>query len=296
MTPQIKTEVMTVTPEMATLFLENNEGNRSVSASKVAAHVATIQSGAWKLTHQGIAFSPEGRLLDGQHRLMAIKDANQPVQIMVTWNIDDDAFAAIDGGWNRSLSFRSGLDKAFSDVCAFFLRAARLNEKSNIVFAHDIQKIYSKLADYLNLIQKVAPTRLRGVSTAPIRAALLVSMIKTPDPIYSLRLYRMLVLADHVNLPPIGHSVTSQVAQGYISSKKITVHSSNGSQSQLNAYTRMRIAFDVKNKFTSKLTLRQQATTEASKEIKDFVIALMNGEEIRSLSPIPTVADFMESA
>lgn len=39
------------------------------------------------MTHQGIAFDENGELVDGQHRLNAIVEANIPVQMNVTYNV-----------------------------------------------------------------------------------------------------------------------------------------------------------------------------------------------------------------
>ena len=64
--------------------------------------VSIINSGHWILTHQGIAFNGTGKLLDGQHRLEAIKRAGVPVKCHVTTGLSDHAFAAIDVGKVRT--------------------------------------------------------------------------------------------------------------------------------------------------------------------------------------------------
>jgi hypothetical protein len=40
-----------------------------------------MRRGDWRLTHQGIAFDASGALVDGQHRLAAIVEADVPVEI-----------------------------------------------------------------------------------------------------------------------------------------------------------------------------------------------------------------------
>jgi hypothetical protein len=76
----ITSEIQTVTPDMARTWLKNNTNNHPVSARRVQ----LIAKGKWCVTHQGIAFGPNGELYDGQHRLLAIVMANVPVPVLVT--------------------------------------------------------------------------------------------------------------------------------------------------------------------------------------------------------------------
>ncbi|MFB8416467.1 hypothetical protein ACFC63_13300 [Streptomyces albidoflavus] len=81
---QISMKVTLVTPELAIEWLRRNiENNRPVSHGKVRQWKTDIEQGRWKLTHQGIAFDPEGNLIDGQHRLLAIAASKRPIWIPV---------------------------------------------------------------------------------------------------------------------------------------------------------------------------------------------------------------------
>jgi hypothetical protein len=59
-------------------------------------------NGNWVLTHQGIAISKSGKLIDGQHRLAAVVKANVPVEMMVFSGLDDESIFAIDQSRPRS--------------------------------------------------------------------------------------------------------------------------------------------------------------------------------------------------
>lgn len=99
--------VMTVTPSMALRWLENaNTHNRKVSDAQVRQFARDIQQGNWVLTHEGIAFDPHGILLDGQHRLWAIVQAEVSVEMPVWFNITPQALEVINGGRSRSLADR----------------------------------------------------------------------------------------------------------------------------------------------------------------------------------------------
>ena len=100
----MKSEVATITPEMAKKWLEkNNLSNRNLSDSRVDAMVSDIKSGNWHLTHQGIAFDNDGNLLDGQHRLMACVKSGIPIESMITLGMTKDACVAIDNTRPRSV-------------------------------------------------------------------------------------------------------------------------------------------------------------------------------------------------
>ena len=73
----MKTEVVLVTPLLAKKWLERNTDNRDIRPSVVTGLAESITRGEWVLSHQGIAFAKSGRLLDGQHRLLAIVEANR---------------------------------------------------------------------------------------------------------------------------------------------------------------------------------------------------------------------------
>ena len=68
----MKISIMQITPDLAAEFLKRNTSNRAIKKSKIKKYADDLRRGNWKLTHQGVAISPSGRLLDGQHRLSAI--------------------------------------------------------------------------------------------------------------------------------------------------------------------------------------------------------------------------------
>ncbi len=100
----MKTALQTVTPAKAAQWLSAhiNRDNRALRDHAVSYLANEIKRGKWQTTHQGIAFSTAGRLLDGQHRLAAIVKSNQPVQMMVTTDLDEDSFRVIDCGMKRA--------------------------------------------------------------------------------------------------------------------------------------------------------------------------------------------------
>lgn len=100
----MRSRVENVTPAMARRWIEASEEirQRSIRPTRVHKLEHAIRSGQWLTTHQGIALDPEGRILDGQHRLRAIVAADHAVRILVARDVDPAAFGVIDTGLSRS--------------------------------------------------------------------------------------------------------------------------------------------------------------------------------------------------
>lgn len=95
-----------VTPDMARAMLEESEGarQRGVRKNRVAKLVHAIQSGQWRVTHQGIAVDTNGVVIDGQHRLHAIAQAGETVEVLIWRDVDPETFEVIDTGASRTPS------------------------------------------------------------------------------------------------------------------------------------------------------------------------------------------------
>lgn len=96
--------VATVTPAMANSLLKSNIGNRTVRKNRVSNYATQMRRGQWQLTGDAIRISRTGKLLDGQHRLLAIVEADVPVETLIIEGLDDDVFTVLDSGLGRSPS------------------------------------------------------------------------------------------------------------------------------------------------------------------------------------------------
>lgn len=93
--------VETITPAIAVEWLSKNTNNRNVTRANVKFIADQIKSGGWRLNGESIKFSKSGVLLDGQHRLLAVIEANIPITTIVVRGVDDDTFSTIDTGRPR---------------------------------------------------------------------------------------------------------------------------------------------------------------------------------------------------
>ena len=110
----MKSNILKITPELATYLLLFNEGNRKTSASRVNEFVEHIQNNTFMLTNQGIGIqgtiSNPIKLLDGQHRLIAIKKANVSVEMLVCTEEDEKAYKYIDAGRIKDAKTRHNIN------------------------------------------------------------------------------------------------------------------------------------------------------------------------------------------
>lgn len=168
--------VMDVTPTRAANWLEGNTHNRPINQAHVERLAKEMKAGRWRLTHQGIAFSTGGVLLDGQHRLWAIVMADVTVPLRVFRNEPADGIEYIDGGLARGAADRMNLGRRFArDVGKKHLAVLRcmvrgLGPHQRLAYGEEADLLRRHLdAVAFALANLTMSTRARGVATAITR-------------------------------------------------------------------------------------------------------------------------------
>jgi hypothetical protein len=123
----ITSKVITVTPADAHRYLSNMVNNRPQSQFAISAYVSEMLSGRWAVTGQGLIFDPAGRLLDGQHRLLAVIKSNVTIKTTATYGIDPGTFSLMDGMHKRTASDVLGCKNATSTAAGLKLIYQELN-------------------------------------------------------------------------------------------------------------------------------------------------------------------------
>jgi len=89
-----------ITPDIAAAMLEGNIDNyRARNQAAVDRFAGDMESGDWKESGDTVKFFSDGRLADGQHRLMACVQSQKPFKALIFWGVDTDEI--IDTGRNR---------------------------------------------------------------------------------------------------------------------------------------------------------------------------------------------------
>jgi hypothetical protein len=121
----MKAEFIQINKERGESYLALNTSNRTPRKSYVRHLREAFRRGEYVTTHQGIAISQSGILIDGQHRLLALKELNWPsgIVMLVVTGLPDEAAAVVDIGAKRSYSdvLRMAFDVSLhSMICAAY--------------------------------------------------------------------------------------------------------------------------------------------------------------------------------
>ncbi len=93
----------TITPRKAALWLEQNNKNRPKRLVYVGRLAEAITNDEWRVNGETIKFNCNGDLIDGQHRLHAIVQAQKSIQTYVARGVEEGSFDTIDQGAPRKL-------------------------------------------------------------------------------------------------------------------------------------------------------------------------------------------------
>jgi hypothetical protein len=94
-------EITQVTPDLASSWLLSNTHNRNLRRKVVTAYAADMASGNWRWNGESVKFSEDDVLLDGQHRLAAIVEANVTLPGLVIRGLPSETQETVDGGARR---------------------------------------------------------------------------------------------------------------------------------------------------------------------------------------------------
>lgn len=178
-TKEPQSSLMTINPEMAQRWLDgSNDHNRPLSMAYCERLARDMREGQWKTTHEGIAFSSHGRLLDGQHRLRAITLAKVSVEMFVWFGVSPAALMAINNGRPRNLVDSLSLSGAvgdidFNDVAILRAMLGGMGRAPTLTPA-EAAAAYHKHKDAIEFAKVYLPRRsgVASVATSDIRAVI----------------------------------------------------------------------------------------------------------------------------
>lgn len=236
---------MTITPEVASNILKKgNYNNRNIRKGHVQNLASRILRGEWKLTPQGIILHTSGRLLDGQHRLLAIIEADTPVTTTVFTVSDESVFKTLDQGAKRSMADISGVDGRVMDAVNFCTRLM-LNRFTSLSYGQVEPVLNSSVGNLSKELIEHCGVSRKGLSSSPVKAACVSAVIFGSPKRYAFDMYRDLIQGNYDNLPPIGKSYTHQIITGSIDFGK-----TNGGRE---TYVRSLLLFDFSKRDTKKI-------------------------------------------
>ncbi len=178
--PSVRTQIVEVTPAQATTWLNANVHNRPLRSGVVERYSEVMKQGKWVLTHQGVAFDEQGRLIDGQHRLFAIVESDCTVRMMVTRCLSMKVQAMIDDHAKRSALDVGVVMHGLTGLTAKHVGAARvmwtlcLGKNIRLITNESMTEFLKKYISGLNfaVTDVFRNSNVRGVTNAAVIAVI----------------------------------------------------------------------------------------------------------------------------
>jgi hypothetical protein len=259
----VKTTLQIVTPERAREWLKKNTDNRRLRPFAVDELHGAWERGEWKVTHQGIAFSKSGRLLDGQHRLTFISQLpeGEGVAINVSTDCEEDVFGAIDQHIRRTLSDVTGVGADLAALGRFLAKVQNSSQNTGLTPQFVVPFISWALPAFSELVT-FSPNKAPVWSSAAVRAAAVFQINGGHDIDFVKLSYDSLVRSD-IDAMPFG---ARALAQQRMSGKIVSARS-------LDLFCRALRAFDStkRMKIKSILVLDQAKTLAEVRTVLDHL-------------------------
>lgn len=101
----IRVELVQVTPALARQWIGRNADNqRLMRGTKVDQYARDMASGNWPITGDTVKVTPDNRLIDGQHRMSAVIQADTTVHMLIAYNVPAEVMPVLDTGTARTFS------------------------------------------------------------------------------------------------------------------------------------------------------------------------------------------------
>lgn len=178
---EMKSKVVMVDPSLAAEWLAKNaQNNRPRRPVVVAGYAQQMKAGQWHLTHQGVAFDVDGALIDGQHRLAAIVQANVIVPMMVTVNAPSVSFEMLDCGVKRTVADRLVMDPRVVAALSATMRIAK--DRQSKVSEHEVRDLSgTQFGQFAAAICESTNVNVRVFSSTAVVIAAAVACVEGED-------------------------------------------------------------------------------------------------------------------
>lgn len=177
---EVEANIITTTKEIVDGLLACNISNRNPRQRVVNQYRRDIENGNWHLTHQGIALSANDVLIDGQHRLLAIKEAGYPaVKILLVSGLNHDVQKYVDQQAKRTMKdvLKVVFDRQFTVQAPAIARNIVAIEKNLSTRSTSLtpDELISKVDEYYEEI--VAATTVEDINKDYFAAAYLSGFV-----------------------------------------------------------------------------------------------------------------------
>jgi hypothetical protein len=165
-----------ITPERAQALLDKMGKQRPLRRSKVETLKRVALAGNWKLLPHGIVLDPDGKVLDGQHRLWMVVETGLTLPFRVTYDCPTELYEYIDSVQSpKTLDdtlLHAGVSSTIATACAMAVRLLFRRDLGLSPFTNSAQPsndegletfyahpVLSEAADLAVACKGVAPSR-----------------------------------------------------------------------------------------------------------------------------------------
>jgi len=161
----LKVYIIELTPKIAQSLLENNfQGQRKLSLTKYKKYSNEIKTGNWRFNGEAISLDENQRLINGQHRCMAVIEAGVSIPVLIITGLQNESFKTMDQGWNRGtaqimqmmgIKYSALLASGIKYINEYELRGTVKGGGSTHSSALTTEKIYNRDKDHFNWCAEV---------------------------------------------------------------------------------------------------------------------------------------------
>jgi hypothetical protein len=200
-------KLVNMTVPWAEELMKNNKGNRRIRKNHVRALALEILEGRWQKTPDAIGLRVDGRVGNGQHRLLALIEAGKVnpdivLPMYLCTGITDDEFRRLDTGIKRSAADALTITPAVAADAALIAYIMGLDKYRRISIDIISSIVEPWVAVYDTLLNTYSKN-VRGFANAAIRVGVGLRWSTEPDPLmkdYILSQYRALMAGDVVGM------------------------------------------------------------------------------------------------
>jgi hypothetical protein len=218
-------QIKTATKQLVDSLLAMNTRNRPVKKTVVECYQQDITDGRWYLTNQGIGIDLNGVLVDGQHRLLAIKACGYPpVQLLIVSGLSPEAQSAVDQHAKRSvrdlwrLFFDYNVSRSAPAVCNLIYRE-RIGWQGGRISSHRLKDVLDEYSGELPFVLEA--TGNTKIWAAPYLAAFTIVAKEFPE--------RWNDIAAFIKRVSEGENLSKKMPEFHLRNLLITSRSGSGS-------------------------------------------------------------------
>lgn len=176
--------VETITPQLAKAYLEKNKDNRKTSRHRIGIYSRDMRSGKWT-PGSPISFFDNGDLADGQHRLLAVVEADVPVVFVVVRNLPIESRLVHNSGMVQTAAANIQMYTGSNHIHGVLVHKATAfvrtlievenSKDASVLSASELVEKIDCVSESLEFVAPYVARKRKGISAAAIWAAVMAA-------------------------------------------------------------------------------------------------------------------------